>query len=87
MGGPQCHMSILRNGNVACLCRLFSPMSHVEFEKRLCPMSLHFYPSCRMSLSLMSYVEFKICPCHPVDFRGQGPYGKPILGSQMVEPT
>ena len=33
MGGPQCGMSILRNGNVACLCRLFSPMSHVEFKK------------------------------------------------------
>ena len=33
MGGPQCHMSILRNGNVACLCRLFFSMSHVEFKK------------------------------------------------------
>ena len=29
MGGPQCRMSILRNGNVACLCRLFSSMSCV----------------------------------------------------------
>ena len=33
MGGPQCRMSILRNGNVACLWRLFSLMSHVEFKK------------------------------------------------------
>ena len=32
-GGPQCRMSILRNGNVACLCRLFMAMSHVEFKK------------------------------------------------------
>ena len=40
MGGPQCHMSILRNGNVAYHCRLFSPMSHFEFKKRLCLMSL-----------------------------------------------
>ena len=38
-GGPQCRMSILGNGNVACPCCLFSPMSHVEF-KRLCHMSL-----------------------------------------------
>ena len=40
MGDPQCRLSILRNGNVACPCRLFFPMSHVEFKKRLCPMSL-----------------------------------------------
>ena len=41
-GGPQCRMSILRNGNVACLCRLFFSMSHVKFKKWLCPMSLQF---------------------------------------------
>ena len=40
IGGPQCRMRILRNGNVACHCRLFSPMSHVEFKKMLCHMSL-----------------------------------------------
>ena len=33
MGGPQCRMSILRNANVACLCRLFMAISHVEFKK------------------------------------------------------
>ena len=32
-GGSRCRMSILRNENVACLCRLFMPMSHVEFKK------------------------------------------------------
>ena len=32
-GGSRCRMSILRNDNVACLCRLFMPMSHVEFKK------------------------------------------------------
>ena len=72
-GGPQCRMLILRNGNVACLCHLFSSISHVEFKKRLCSMSLHCYPSCRMSLSTMSHVGFKKCSCRPVDFRGQGP--------------
>ena len=42
MGGPQCCMSILRNGNVACPCRLLYPMSHFEFKNRLCHMSLYF---------------------------------------------
>ena len=32
-GGSQYRMSILRNSIVACLCHLFSPMSHVEFPK------------------------------------------------------
>ena len=73
MGTPQCRMSILRNGNVACLCRLFSPMSHVEFKKGLCHVLLYFLPSCRMSLSPVSHVDFKKVPCRPVDFRGQGP--------------
>ena len=27
-----------------------------------------------MSPSPMLHVEFKKCPCHPVDFRGLGPY-------------
>ena len=40
MGGPQCRMSILRNGHVTFPCHLFSPMSHVEFKKRLCSMSV-----------------------------------------------
>ena len=39
-GGSPCRLSILRNANVACLCRLFMSMSHVEFKKRLCHMSL-----------------------------------------------
>ena len=40
MGGPQCRVLILRNGNVICPCRLFHPKSHVEFKSRLCRMSL-----------------------------------------------
>ena len=44
-GGPPMSHVILRNGNVACHCRLFPPMSHVEFKKRLCPMSLSFLAS------------------------------------------
>ena len=48
-GGSPCLVSILRNANVACLCHLFMPMSHVEFKK---------WP-CRMSISSMSHVKFK----------------------------
>ena len=40
MGVPQCHVSILRNVIVACLCHLFFTMSQVEFKKNLCRMSL-----------------------------------------------
>ena len=32
-GGSPCRLSILRNANVACLCRLFMAMSHVEYKK------------------------------------------------------
>ena len=63
-------MSILRNGNAACLCHLFSPMSHVELRKRACPMSLHFQPPCHVSQSPMLHVEFKEWQCPPFDFRG-----------------
>ena len=55
------------------------PMSHVDFKKCQCRMSLSPMPhvtvifsSCRMSLSPMSHVELKKWPCRPVDFRGQG---------------
>ena len=40
-GGSPCRLSISRNANVACLCRLFMPMSHVEFKKRLLLCSLN----------------------------------------------
>ena len=50
-GGPQCRMSILRNGNVAVT---YFPQCHMSnIGKKLCPMSLHFYLSpdvaCRVS--------------------------------------
>ena len=37
--------------------------------------SCHFLclPPCRISLSLMSHVEFKKIPCCSVEFMGQGP--------------
>ena len=37
-------MSILRNANVACLCRLRFPLSPVDFKHCQCPMSLFFGP-------------------------------------------
>ena len=30
-GGPQNRMSFFTNGNVACHCRLFAPLSYVKF--------------------------------------------------------
>ena len=72
-GGSPCRLSILRDANVACLCRLFMPMSHVEFKKYPCHMSLYFLKPCRMSIGPMSLVEFKKWPRSPVKFKGQGP--------------
>ena len=38
--------------------------------------TLHYIFSHLVTLSIrpLSYVKFNKCPCHPVDFRGQGPY-------------
>ena len=47
LDGSWCHMSILRNDNVACLCHLIFPLSPVEFKKWPCPMSLSFGAPCR----------------------------------------
>ena len=70
MGGLQCRMSILRNGNVAFLVAYF-PRSQMEVA--MSHVTIIFSP-CHMSLSPMSRVEFKKCPCNPVDFGGQAPY-------------
>ena len=56
-GGPECRMSILRNSNVACLCRLFMAMSHVEFKKYQCRMSLSFKALSHVD---MLHVAFRI---------------------------
>ena len=41
-----------------------SPMSHVEFKKWLCPLSLFLRCPCRFQNGLMSHVEFKEGLCH-----------------------
>ena len=70
-GFPQSRMSILRNGNVACHCCLFSPMSHVKFKKMLCRMSQYFLHS--LSHVTKPYVDtFKKKLYRPVSFRSQG---------------
>ena len=45
-GESPCRLSILRNANVTCLCRLFMPMSHVKFKKSLGYVTCHYnlYP-------------------------------------------
>ena len=57
--GFLCRTSIFENGNVACLCRLFSNMSHVEFRKNPCLMSLSFHPhvACHLALFRMSILR------------------------------
>ena len=37
-------------------------------------MSLHFYPSCHMSMIPMSHVDLKKCPCRCVDLGVKGHY-------------
>ena len=62
----QCRTSLLLIfHNVTCRNVTCHNMSHVEFKKRLCPMSLYYYFPCRIALSPMSHVHF----------RGQGPFG------------
>ena len=53
LGRSPCRTLILLNGNVTCLCRLFTPMSFVEFKKLPCRMSLSLLIPCPMSLDLM----------------------------------
>ena len=45
------------------------------------------FSPCRMSLSLVSHVEFKKCPCRLVDFRGLGPYTYLQKASPPPPPT
>ena len=54
-----CRLSILRNANVACLCRLFFTMSHVEFMKGLCHMSLACYPMSHFTRAHVAMSNFK----------------------------
>ena len=58
------------------------PMSHVEFKKYPCHMSLYSLKACRMSIGSMSHVEFKKLPCRPVECKGQGPSWNAIKGLQ-----
>ena len=89
MRGPQCRMSILRNGNVACLSDVsvtYFPQCHMSnLRKAYVTCHYIFLPPCRMSLSSMWHVEFKNCPCRPVDFRGLGPLGE--ISSRALEPV
>ena len=72
-------MPILRNGNGTYLCCLFFSMSHVEVKKWACHMSLSMSLSSRMSLSLMSPVDFEKSGTDPGNFkRGEGAIIKKI---------
>ena len=78
MGDPKRRMSISRNGNVACPCRLIPPchmsnLTKIIKKKKKKKNGTIIVSPCHMSLSPISHVEFKKCPCRPVDFRGLMP--------------
>ena len=77
------HVDLKKYGNVACSCRLFFPLSHVEFKKKAMSHFTMIFSPCRMSLSPMSHVEFKIWLCRPVDFTGEGPLWMVLRGVSM----
>ena len=63
-------MSILRNANVACLCRFIFPLSPVEIKKSQWPMSLYYLSQCRCRLG----------SCRPVQFKAYIPLRRKIPG-------
>ena len=71
-GDPQCHMSILRNGDYTYLHRFFFTMSHVEFKKRSLCVTILLTSMTHVSGHYFT-VKFKIYQCRPVGFKGQGP--------------
>ena len=56
--GPHRGMPILRNGNVACPCHLFSSMSHVKSEKVMSHVTIIFSP-CRKSVTLRCMLNLR----------------------------
>ena len=73
MGGPQCHMSILRNGNVAYISLIFHTVTRQIQENATSHVTI-FLPSYPMSPSPMSHVKFKKRPWRHINFRGHGPF-------------
>ena len=72
-GIPMSHVDF-KNSNVACLSLIFHHVACRVFEIAMLHINTIFLPLCRMSLSLMSHVEFKKKPCRCVEFRHLGPY-------------
>ena len=50
----------------------YVPQGHMSQEKAMSCVTILLTPKCHMSVLPMTHVEFKKCPCHPVDFKGQG---------------
>ena len=59
IGGHQCRLSVLRDGNVTCHCHLFYTCHMSNLRKGYFPGYVPCH--CRMSLSLMSQVDFRKC--------------------------
>ena len=74
-GGPQRHLSILRNDHVPChyFCNVCVDLKNVacqNLRNTLC----HVVYFILLSLSSMSHVDFKKWPCRCVEFKGQDTY-------------
>ena len=64
-GGSPCRLSILRNVNVARLCRLSMPISHVECMLDISLSHITVFLKAMSHLNrLYMYVEFNNRPCH-----------------------
>ena len=57
-------------------------MSNLREGYVYCHYYIIFNPLSYVTIGPMSHVEFKKCPCRPVDFRGQRPYCK-VMGVQL----
>ena len=64
MGGPQCRLWILRNGNVPC-----HYFRNVPVDSKIV--------QCRLSILRNGNVPCHYFYNFPVEFKGQGPYGTP----------
>ena len=71
-GGVPCRLSVLRNGNIAYM-SLSLIHAHVACERHYRNVTIYVSTSSRMSLDLMSPVDFRKKMCRPVEFQGGGP--------------
>ena len=67
-------MSILRNANMACLCRLKCPCPLSNLRNGRVPCHYLFGPQVAVAKVHVALWNLRNGPCRTVDFRGLGPY-------------